>query len=159
MKHILFVYITCRQEYICIIPYQCNALICLSFYTMCFHCVFPTETYTLSDLQMNTRIHMYYTLYMNCTDLLVFSCVFTLYPLQKHRLFVHFTCIQEYTCTIPNTCNALRYNYYVFNTSNSLSIQLITGLVCPSTCQEVVFFHLLPTFLFFSLYLTCVNKV
>jgi hypothetical protein len=131
---------------------------------------------------------------MNCTDLLVFSCVFTLYPLQKHILIVHFTYIQEYTCTIPNTCNALsftvfrffllflrssnmsfwnishEYRFHLrccphgemlwgkggnnglpnrskmlffvieFNTSNSPSIQLISGLIYPATCQEVVFF-------------------
>jgi hypothetical protein len=43
------------------------------------------------------KIHMYHIFYMKCTVLLVFSCVFTVFSLQKHELLVHFTWIYQNT--------------------------------------------------------------
>jgi hypothetical protein len=59
---------------------------------------------------------MYHILYRKCTVLILFSCVFTVFPLQKHVLSVHFTCIQKYTCTIYYTGNAqFWYCFHVFS--------------------------------------------
>jgi hypothetical protein len=75
----------------------------------CFASVFTVFTLQKQVLfgifYMYTRIHMYHTLYMRCTLLLVFSYVFTVFSLQKHLLLIHFTCIPKYTCTI----------YYIWN--------------------------------------------
>jgi hypothetical protein len=38
---------------------------------------------------------MYHIFYMKCTVLLVFSCVYTVFLLQKHELLVHFTWIYQ----------------------------------------------------------------
>jgi hypothetical protein len=67
---------------------------------------------------MYTRIHMYRTLNMKCTVLLVFSCGFTKFSLQKHVLLVHLTCKQVYTCTVLYTWNALFCScFHVFTLS------------------------------------------
>jgi hypothetical protein len=83
---------------------------------MWFYCVFTAKTYTSSTFHMYTKIHMYHIFYMKCTVLLVFSCVFTVFSLQKHVLLVHFKCIPKYTCTIYSTWNALFCQWvYVFS--------------------------------------------
>jgi hypothetical protein len=64
---------------------------------MSFHCVFTAETCTFGTFYMYTKIHFYHIFYMKCTVLLVFSCVFTVFSLQKHVLLVHFTCIYQNT--------------------------------------------------------------
>jgi hypothetical protein len=136
-----------KKEYIYTVLYTWNRLFCIHVYMIthepyflhamhCFASVcfmfFTAEICTLSTNHMYTRIHIYHTLYMKCTVLLVFSCVFnadtcifgsfymftriymyhTLFMeatvvvvflfalLQIQVLLVHFTCIQEYTCTI-----------------------------------------------------------
>jgi hypothetical protein len=80
---------------------------CFASVFMCFHCVFTAETCTFGIFYMYTRIHMYHTLYMKWTVLLVFLCVFIVVLLQKHVLLVYFPIIQEYTFTILYTWNAL----------------------------------------------------
>jgi hypothetical protein len=40
---------------------------------------------------------MYHIFYMKCTVMLVFSCVFTVFSLQKQKLLVHFTWIYQNT--------------------------------------------------------------
>jgi hypothetical protein len=58
---------------------------------MCFHCLFTAETCTFGTFHMHTIIHMYHILYMKCTNLLVFSCVFNIFSLQRHVLLIHVT--------------------------------------------------------------------
>ena len=89
------------------VPYFIHELHCFASVFIRFHCVFTAETCTFGTWYMFTKIHMYHTLYMKCIVLLVFSCVFTVFLLQKHVLLVHGTCIQKYTCTILYTWNAL----------------------------------------------------
>jgi hypothetical protein len=79
-------------KYTCTIYSTWNALFC-----QCFHWVFPAKTYTSSTFHMYTKIHMYQIFYMKCTVLLVFSCVFTVFSLQKHELLVNFTWIYQNT--------------------------------------------------------------
>jgi hypothetical protein len=132
-KHVLFVRFTFLHEIYCFVTVF-----------MCVHCVLIAETCIYGLFYLYTRIHMQYTLYLKCIILLVFSCVFTLFFLQKHILFgifyiythklylIHemhyfvsvfmcfhcillqkhvgleyFACIQEYTCSILYTWNAL----------------------------------------------------
>jgi hypothetical protein len=60
---------------------------CFASVFMCFYCVFTEETCTFCTLHMCSRIHMYHTWYKKYTVLLVFSCVFSVFLLQKHILF------------------------------------------------------------------------
>jgi hypothetical protein len=46
---------------------------------------------------MYTKIHMYHIFYMIFTVLLGFSCAFTVFSLQKHEFWVHFTWIYQNT--------------------------------------------------------------
>jgi hypothetical protein len=57
---------------------------------MCFYCVFTAETISFGTFHMLTKIHMYHIFYMKDTVLLVFSCVFTVFLLQKHVIFCTF---------------------------------------------------------------------
>jgi hypothetical protein len=70
---------------------------------MCFYFVFTAETCTFGTFHVFTKIHMCHILYMKCTVLLVFLCVFTVFSLQKHVLLEQFTCILKYTCAIYYT--------------------------------------------------------
>jgi hypothetical protein len=63
---------------------------CFTSVFMCFHYVFTAETCTLRTFHLYTKIHIYHIFYMKCTVLLVFSCVFIVFLLQKHEFFVHF---------------------------------------------------------------------
>jgi hypothetical protein len=58
---------------------------------MCFHCIFTAKSFTFCIFQMCLKIHVYDTLYMKCTVLLVFLCI----SLKKHVLLVYFTYIQK----------------------------------------------------------------
>jgi hypothetical protein len=91
---------------------QCTVLSVFS----CVFTVFLLQKHVLFVIfHMNTRIHMYHTFYMQSTVFLVFSCVFTVFLLQKHVFLVDFTWIQEYTCTILHTWNALFWKcFHVF---------------------------------------------
>jgi hypothetical protein len=80
---------------------------------MCFHCVFTAETCTFGTFHMYTKIHMYHIFYMKCTVLLVFSCIFTVFSLQKHVLLVHFTCIYQNT-HVPYILNGIHSFASVF---------------------------------------------
>jgi hypothetical protein len=82
---------------------KCTVLLVFS---CVFYCVFTAETCTCGTFYMYTKIHMYHILYMKCTVLLVFSCVFTGFSLQKHEVYVHFTCLPKNTCNIYYTWNA-----------------------------------------------------
>jgi hypothetical protein len=68
-KHVLLVYFTWIKKYICTILYTWNALFCKCI------CVFTEKTCTFGIFHMDTKIHMYNTLYMKCIVLLAFSCV------------------------------------------------------------------------------------
>jgi hypothetical protein len=61
---------------------------------MCFHCRNMNFWYISHEY---TKIHMYHIFYMKCTVLLVFSCVFIVFLLQKHEFLVHFTWIYQIT--------------------------------------------------------------
>jgi hypothetical protein len=64
---------------------------------LCFHCVFIAETWIIGTFDMYTKIQMYHIFYIKCTVLLVISCVFTVFSLQKHVLLVHFTFLYQNT--------------------------------------------------------------
>jgi hypothetical protein len=85
------------------VPYILHEIHSFASLFMCFHCVFTAETCTFSTFHMYTKIHMYRIFYMKCTVLLEFSCVFTVFSLQKQVHFVYLTCIPKYTCTIYST--------------------------------------------------------
>jgi hypothetical protein len=87
-------------------PYILHEIHIFASVFICFHCVFTAETCTFGTFHLYTKIHMYHIFYMKCTVLLLFSCVFTVFYLQKHVLLVHFTYIPKYTCTIYSTWNA-----------------------------------------------------
>jgi hypothetical protein len=87
------------------LPYILHEMHSFASVLMCFICVFTAETCNFNTFQMYTKIQIYHIFYMKCTVLLVFSCVFTVFLLQKHVLLVHFTCIPKYTCTIYSTWN------------------------------------------------------
>jgi hypothetical protein len=78
------------------VPYIQHELHCFASFFMSFHCDF-TAVSTFGTFHMYTKIQMYHIFYMKCTVLLVFSCVFTVFSLQKNVLLVHFICIY------PNT--------------------------------------------------------
>jgi hypothetical protein len=101
-KHVLLEHVTCIYQNTHV-SYILHEIPSFADIFMCFHCVFTVETCTFGTFHMNTKIHMYHIFYMKCTVLLVFSCVFTVFSLQKHVLLVHFTCITKYTCTIYST--------------------------------------------------------
>jgi hypothetical protein len=103
-KYVFLVHFKCIQKYSCIIYYTWMHSFASVF--MCFHCLFTAETCAFGTFHVYTKIHMCHILYMKCTVLLVFLCVFTVFSLQKHVLLVHFTCIQKYKCTLYYTCNA-----------------------------------------------------
>jgi hypothetical protein len=115
-KHVLFVHFTCIKVYSRTVLYTLNTLFCKCFHGLLLYST--AETCTLDIFHMYTRIHIYRTLYMKCTGLQVFSCVFTKFLLQKHVLLVHLTCTQEYTCTVLYPRNALFcLCFYVFSRS------------------------------------------
>jgi hypothetical protein len=58
---------TCTQEHTFFKPYFIHEMHCFDSVFMCFHLVFTAETCTFGLFYMNTRIHMYRTLYMKCT--------------------------------------------------------------------------------------------
>jgi hypothetical protein len=87
-------------------PYILHEMHSFARVFMWFHCVIRAEICTFGTFHMYTKIHMYHIFYMKSTVLLVLSCVFTVFSLQKHVLLVHFTCIPKYTCTIYSTWNA-----------------------------------------------------
>jgi hypothetical protein len=98
------------------VPYILHEMHSFASVFKCFHCIFTAETCTFGSFPMYTKMHMYHIFYMKCTVLLVFSCVFTVFSLQKHVLSVHFTCILKYTCTIYSTWNAQFCQwFYVFS--------------------------------------------
>jgi hypothetical protein len=94
-KKIYFLYISHVYQNIHV-PYILHEMhsfaCCFHVFALCFYC---RNIFFWYILHVYTKIHMYPIFYMNCTVLLVFSCVFTVFSLQKHVLFVHFTCIHE----------------------------------------------------------------
>jgi hypothetical protein len=96
-KHVILVNFTCIQENQCIILYTWNALFlkCFFVFSLCCYCVFTAETCNFGNFHTYTRKHMYHTSYTKCTVFQVFSCVFTVFLMQKHVILVDFTCIQE----------------------------------------------------------------
>jgi hypothetical protein len=85
------------------VPYVIHEMHSFASFFMSFYCVFTAETCTFVKFYMYTKIHMYHIFYMKCTVLLMFSCVFTVFSLQKYVFLVHFTCISKYTYTIYST--------------------------------------------------------
>jgi hypothetical protein len=79
------------------VPYILHEMHSFASVLMCFLCFLTAETCTFGTFIMYTEIHISHTFYMKCTVLLVFSCVFTVFSLQKHVLLVHFTCIYQNT--------------------------------------------------------------
>jgi hypothetical protein len=96
------------------VKYFIHNLIFFSKVFMGFYCVFTAKTFTFSIFFIYTRILMYHSLYMKCNVLLVFSCYFTVYSMYKYVLLVHFTYIQEYTCTKLNLLNALFCYFFLY---------------------------------------------
>jgi hypothetical protein len=78
--------------------------------SLCFNCRNMCFWYIL---HVYTKIHMYDLFYMKCTVLLVFSCIFTVFSLQKHVLLVHFTCIYQNT-HVPYILNGIHSFASVF---------------------------------------------
>jgi hypothetical protein len=83
-------------KYTCTIYPTWNAQFCWFFHVclLGFHCRNICFWYIS---HVYTKIHMYHIFYMKCTVLLVFSCFFTVFSMQKHVLLVHFTCIYQNT--------------------------------------------------------------
>jgi hypothetical protein len=83
-------------KYSCTIYSTWNAQFCKCFhvFSLCFYCRNMKLWYFSHEF---TKIHMYQIFYMKCTVLLVFSCIFTVFLLQKHELLVHFTWIYQNT--------------------------------------------------------------
>jgi hypothetical protein len=79
------------------VPYILHEMHSFASVFMCFHCVFTAETFTFGTFQCIYQMHMYHIFNIKCTALLVFSCVFTVFSLQKHELLVHFTWIYQNT--------------------------------------------------------------
>jgi hypothetical protein len=113
--HVFSLYFHCRNMYFWYIwhvyqnthvPYILYEMHRFANVFVCIHCVFTEERCIFGLFHLYTKIQMYHTFYMKCTVLLVFSCVFTLFLLQKHVFLVHFTCIPKYTCNIYSTWNA-----------------------------------------------------
>jgi hypothetical protein len=69
-----------------------TVLLLFYVFSLCFH---RRNIYFWYILHVNTKPHIYHVFYMKCTVFLVFSCVFTVFLLQKHVLLVHFTCIYQ----------------------------------------------------------------
>jgi hypothetical protein len=95
-EHVLLVHITCIY-WNTHVPYILHEMQCFAYVFMCFHYVLTKETCTFGTFHLYTKIHMYHIFYMRCTVLLVFSCAFTVFLLQKHVLLVHFTWIYQNT--------------------------------------------------------------
>jgi hypothetical protein len=70
---------------------------CFASVFMCFHYDFTAETCTFGTFHLYTKIHMYHIFFIECTVLLVFSCVFTVFLPQKHYILIHFTWIYQNT--------------------------------------------------------------
>jgi hypothetical protein len=93
-KHVLLVHFTCLYENTHV-PYILHEMHCFASVFMCFYCFFTAETCIFGTFHMYTKIPMYHIFYIKSTVLLVFSCAFTVFSVQKHVLFVYFTCIYQ----------------------------------------------------------------
>jgi hypothetical protein len=95
------------------VPYLRNEMHCFASVFMCFHCVFTAETCTIEIFHNYTRIHMYHSLYMKWTVLLVFfmcfhcvltaeTCTFGIFLSYTrhmfHTLYMKCTGLQVFSC-------------------------------------------------------------
>jgi hypothetical protein len=92
-KHVLLVHYTCIYQNTHV-PYIQHEMHSFASFFMCFHCRNMSFSY-ISHVYI--KILNYHIFKMKCKDLLVFSCVFTVFLLQKHVLLVHFTFIYQNT--------------------------------------------------------------
>jgi hypothetical protein len=75
------------------VPYFIQEMHYFDSVLMCFHCVSTAKSCTFGTFDMYTRIHLYHSVLMKCTVLIIFFCFFT-----KIRVFLaRFTCIPNVT--------------------------------------------------------------
>jgi hypothetical protein len=61
------------------VPYILHEMHSFASVFMCLDCVFIVETRTFCTFHMYTKIHRFHILYMKCTVLLLFLCVFPVF--------------------------------------------------------------------------------
>jgi hypothetical protein len=106
-KHVLLVHVTCIYQNTHE-PYIQHEMQSFASVFMCFHYVFTKEKVTFGKFYMYTKIHMNHVFFMKYRVLLVFSCVYNVFSLQKHVFFgkyhmytkIHMNFIFYIKCTV-----------------------------------------------------------
>jgi hypothetical protein len=122
---------------------------------MCFHCVFTAETCTFGTFHMYTKIHMYYILYMKCTVLLVFLCIFMCF----YVFSLCFHCRNMYFCYISHVYQNTYVPYIIHEMHSFASVfmcfHLFLCVFIAETCTFGTFHMYTKIHMYHILYMKC----
>jgi hypothetical protein len=138
-KHVSLVHFTCIPKKLHI-SYILHEMHSFGSVSLCFHCVFNAETCTFGIFHLYTKIHMYHIFYMKCTNLLVYSCVFTVFSLC-------FYCRNMYFLYISNVYQNTHVPYILHEMHSFASVFMCFNCVFTAkTCSFGTFHMYIPKY-------------